>query len=300
MRQRALLTVLFVALAGSAGMACYAETAGNFDDDGNGNTQNADPDAAPPLDDAGKPVATGVPCEIETILSKYCWSCHGVTPTAPSRLVTYSDLTGPSASNKNVSEAAEALARMQSTTAPMPSKGAKPTANELATFSAWVSAQTPQGPKCGGGSSDGGTLPEDAAPPPNPYATPVQCTSNKTWKSGTGSTMRPGDACKRCHSSFSIGGTVYPTAHEPTNCLGIPAGATVVVTDAANKTVNLTVNSAGNFYYSSYVALKAPFTVSVTNGSKTRAMTGKAPNGDCNSCHTQTGTQNAPGRIMAP
>ena len=82
MRQRALLTFLFVALAGSAGMACYVETAGSFGDDGNGNT-STDPDAAPALDDAGKPVATGVPCEIETILSKYCWSCHGVTPSAP-------------------------------------------------------------------------------------------------------------------------------------------------------------------------------------------------------------------------
>ncbi len=300
MRQRALLTLLLVAVAGSAGMACYVETAGSFGDDGNGNgnTPSTDPDAAPPLDDAGNPVATGVPCAVETILSKYCWSCHGVTPSAPTRLVTYSDLTGPSATNKNVSEASEALARMQASTGPMPPSGPKPTANEIATFSAWVSAQTPQGAKCGGTGSDGGAIPEDAAPPPNPYNTPVQCTSNKTWKTGTGSTMRPGDNCKRCHSSFSIAGTVYPTAHEPTNCLGIPAGATVVVTDAANKTVNLTVNSAGNFYYGS--TLKAPFTVSVTSGSKTRAMTAKAPSGDCNSCHTQSGTQNAPGRIMAP
>jgi predicted CXXCH cytochrome family protein len=29
-------------------------------------------------------------------------------------------------------------------------------------------------------------------------------------------------------------------------------------------------------------------------------MTTAVPSGDCNSCHTQTGTNNAPGRIALP
>jgi hypothetical protein len=290
------LSLLLSTLAAAAFVGCFAQTGSDgFGSDPNGNDPNGngDPDgAAPTLDDAGKPAATGVPCAIETTLSTYCWSCHGVTPSAPSRLVTYGDLTAPSVANGSVSEAEEALTRMKASTSPMPPSGPKP--------SAWVSASTPKGAKCGGTGSDAGaSIPEDAAPPPNPYNTPLQCTSNKKWTSGTGSTMRPGDACGRCHN-INIAGTVYPTAHEPTNCYGIAGGSTVVVTDAKNKTVNITVNSAGNFLYSSSTVLTAPYTVKVISGSKTRAMSAKAPNGDCNSCHTATGSQSAPGRIMAP
>ena len=308
MRSRLLVSSLLVSVSCAAFAGCFAET-GSFngaDPNGNGDDDSgtpSNPDGAPALDDAGKPMATGVPCEIETILSKYCWSCHGVSPTAPSRLVTYSDLTAPSVNDKSKSEAVEALMRMQSTTSPMPSSGPKPTASELQTFSTWVNAQTPKGAKCGGSSSDAGTLPEDAAPPQNPYNTPVQCTSNKKWTSGNGGSMRPGDNCLRCHNNLSIAGTVYPSAHEPLNCLGIAGGSTVVVTDAKNKTVNLTVNSSGNFYYQTSFfnpALTPPYVVKVISGSKTRTMTAKATSGDCNSCHTQNGTQNAPGRIMAP
>lgn len=295
MRQRALVLSLLFPLAFATAAGCYMETAQPFsagDPD-----SGSDPGTPPAVDDAGHPVATGVPCAIETILATSCWSCHGVKPSAPSRLVTYADLTAPSKNNAQISEAEAALARMQSTTAPMPPSGPKLSATDIKTFSDWVAAQTPQGAKCGG-SSDAG-ISEDAAPVQSPYDTPVQCSSNKKWTSGNGSSMRPGDACNRCHS-MSIGGTVYPTAHEPTNCIGIPGGATVTVTDAKNKTVNITVNSAGNFYYDPFTPLTPPYAVKVTAGSKVRAMTAKATSGDCNSCHTQTGTQNAPGRIMAP
>ena len=303
-------SLLLSALATAALVGCFAQNGPGFGDDpdGGGSGDNGNPSAdsdgaAPALDDAGKPVATGVPCGVETILSTYCWSCHGVTPSAPSRLMTYADLTAPSVSNGSVSEAEEALARMKDTKSPMPPSGPRPSASEIATFEAWVTASTPKGAKCGGttgsGSDAGVSIPDDAAPPPNPYNTPLQCSSGKTWSGNTGSTMRPGDACGRCHQ-ITIAGTVYPTAHEPTNCLGIPGGSTVVVTDAKNKTATMTVNSAGNFLYTSYTALTAPFTVKVVTGSKTRAMSAKAPNGDCNSCHTASGTNNAPGRIMAP
>ena len=307
------VSFLLSSLAAAAFVGCVAQTAPlGFGDDPDGGSNPNDPNGtnedggsllsdsgATPLDDSGNPVATGVPCAIETILSTYCWSCHGVSPSAPSRLVTYADLLATSVSNGSNSEAAQALVRMQSTTSPMPPSGPKPSASEIAAFKAWVTASSPQGAKCGGSSAIDASIPPDAAPPPNPYNTPLQCSSKKTWTSGTGSTMRPGDACGRCHN-IDIAGTVYPTAHEPTNCLGIAGGSTVVVTDATNQTVNVTVNSAGNFLYTGYATLTAPFTVKVVSGSKTRAMSMKAPNGDCNSCHTPNGTQNAPGRIMAP
>ena len=260
------------------------------------------------VDDAGNPITTGVPCDVATILDTYCASCHGVTPAggAPSRLVTYADLTKPSVSNGANTEAEEALVRMKDTKSPMPPGSPKPSASEIATFEAWVTGGAAQGASCGGTDPDGGTVPTGDAGP-NPYNTPLKCTSNQTWFLFNNATMRPGDTCINCHITqkkcsktackFTIAGTVYPSAHEPNNCNGI-TGSTVVVTDANGTTVNLATNSVGTF--TSTAALVAPFTVKVTNGSKTRVMVGKAPNGDCNSCHTATGTQNAPGRIMAP
>jgi len=297
------LSLFASALATAGFLGCYMDTATSWDPNGNPNG-NTDPDSgATPLDDAGNPIASGVPCDVETILNTYCWSCHGVTPSAPSRLVTYSDLTKTSVSNSANTEAQQALVRMKSTTSPMPSSGTKPTASEIAAFEAWVTGGALKGASCGGTP----VVADDAAAPPNPYNTPLQCSSNKTSTTDEGSSMRPGDTCINCHTTqgkctkssckFSIAGTVYPTAHEPNNCIGI-AGSTVVITDSNNVTVNLTVNSAGTF--TSSAALVAPFTVKVVNGSKTRAMSAKAPSGDCNSCHTATGAQNAPGRIMAP
>jgi len=285
------LSLFATALATAGFLGCYMDTATW---DNSGATTDPDGGAALPLDDAGNPVASGVPCDVATILDTYCASCHGATPSAPSRLVTYADLTKTSVSNSANTEAQQALLRMKSTTSPMPASGPKPSASEIATFEAWVTGGAQQGASCGGTTpiaDDAGTSTTTN------YNTPLQCSSKKTWSSGTGSTMRPGDACGRCHS-ISVAGTVYPTAHEPINCYGIAGGSTVVITDANNKTVSLTVNSTGNFLSSS--SLTAPFTVKVITGSKTRAMSAKAPSGDCNTCHTATGAQSAPGRIMAP
>jgi hypothetical protein len=115
--------------------------------------------------------------------------------------------------------------------------------------------------------------------------------------------MAPGEACQACHQknggpSYSIAGTVYPTAHEPKDCDGDPGPLSVVVTDANNKVVTISVNSVGNFSSSSTIV--APFHVKVTSSNATRAMAGSLTSGDCNSCHTPTGANGAPGRIMAP
>jgi hypothetical protein len=115
--------------------------------------------------------------------------------------------------------------------------------------------------------------------------------------------MAPGEACQACHQkqggpSYAIAGTVYPTAHEPKDCDGISGGVSVVITDANKNVVTLTANSVGNF--SSSTAVAAPFNVKVTSSNGTRAMSGSLTSGDCNSCHTTTGANGAPGRIMAP
>ena len=117
--------------------------------------------------------------------------------------------------------------------------------------------------------------------------------------------MHPGVACIACHYSmgegaaYSIAGTVYPSAHEPDDCNSLlPAGAKVVVTPATGAAFTITPNAVGNF--GSYTVPTPPWHVSVTYGGRTRSMVAAVTNGDCNTCHTQSGASGAPGRILLP
>jgi hypothetical protein len=187
---------------------------------------------------------------------------------------------------------------MQGNGAPMPPPIAtRATSAEIATLQAWISAGYPQG-TC--------DLPPNAG---NPYGGASVCSTNAHWQGADhGSTlMHPGGACISCHTkdngpAFYIGGTVYKTAHEPDDCNGIngAVGYNVVVTDAAGQTVTAAVNAAGNFYWDQ-TSLKMPIRVKVTGpkGAE-RAMASTPATGDCNSCHSQAGTKDAPGRIVAP
>jgi mono/diheme cytochrome c family protein len=104
-----------------------------------------------------------------------------------------------------------------------------------------------------------------------------------------------------------IGGTVYPTAHEPDDCNGVStsAGLTVFITEANGTTHSLPVNDAGNFFLRAS-ALTTPYKAEVRSATQTRVMTHTQTSGDCNGCHTVNGSSNAPGadaapgRIMAP
>ena len=58
------------------------------------------------------------------------------------------------------------------------------------------------------------------------------------------------------------------------------------------------MTAVGNF--STRTRIVPPYKAQVTDGVKTRAMAGSVTGGDCNSCHTETGANGAPGRIMAP
>ena len=126
------------------------------------------------------------------------------------------------------------------------------------------------------------------------------CTSKKNWTSGNGQDMRPGADCTSCHA-FAVAGTVYPTLNEPTNCDGTgAAGVKVVITGANGTALTLTPSAtSGNFYSNTKVS--TPYSVKLTNSAgATRSMTAHQTAGNCNSCHTPSGTNGAPGRIMAP
>jgi hypothetical protein len=172
----------------------------------------------------------------------------------------------------------------------------------------------------GGHTGTSGSSPSDAGREASPgtdsgiYATPVQCTSATHWTQGEtkSALMMPGSACRSCHvvggkasgKSWDISGTVYATAHEPDDCNGTAAsGVSVVITDANGGVTTLPVNSAGNFWHNDllgFAAIPKPYTAKVVSGGKVREMIGAQTDGDCNKCHTETGTSLAPGRVMLP
>jgi hypothetical protein len=157
-------------------------------------------------------------------------------------------------------------------------------------------ASTPDG----GAASDGGAGADGSSSDAGGtnYNTPAQCSSGQNWNGLSGPTMQPGAACGGCHV-FTVAGTVYPTAHEPTYCNGANvSGTTVVITDAKGHVTTLQVNSAGNFY--AQTSIVTPFQAKVVHGGNERAMSESQTSGDCNSCHTQQGANSAPGRIILP
>lgn len=255
----------------------------------------------------------GLPCEVAALLAAKCISCHTDPPAnyAPEALLTYADLTAPSKSDPAKSNAVKALERMKSASSPMPPAPAKgPTAAELAAFQAWVDAGTPMG-SCGG--IDAG--PSDAGP--NPFDAPAQCTSMVTSQVDDGAAMSPGLACITCHNDsntdgkkapdLTLGGTAYATPHEPDNCnakvVSGPAisKAVVEITDKNGVVITLALNAVGNFYRKSSVgAVALPYTAKIVYDGRERVMTAPQTSGDCNHCHTQAGTENAPGRILLP
>jgi len=140
------------------------------------------------------------------------------------------------------------------------------------------------------------------------------CSSNVFWKDlDKGSEfMRPGGKCNDCHSlnikapALAVAGTVYPTAHEPDECNGVVGvldakgipETSVIITDRTGRTLPaIPVNSVGNFQRTE--AVIAPFNVKVVSKGKENKMVMQAPHGDCNACHTQSGAEGAPGRIVA-
>lgn len=113
--------------------------------------------------------------------------------------------------------------------------------------------------------------------------------------------MRPGEDCLTCHGSdarlhWYAAGTVYL---DPQASAGEGVqGAEVAVTDANGRKIGLTTNGAGNFYTAE--TLVFPATVQVRRGGNVNEMPVQAPEGGCNSCHSEPPSGGAKGRIYAP
>lgn len=250
-------------------------------------------------------VTSDMPCEATNLLLASCTACHGTPPSggAPQALNSLAALRAASPSNPAQSNGARALFRMQDSASPMPPAPNPPVAAaEQSAFSAWVDAGMPGG-TCSSAVDAGTVIPDPV------FTAAPTCTSGQYWTSGDegSARMHPGLACIGCHTRtggprFAVGGTVYPTGHEYDDCNGSAASSAVVqVTDHNGTTQSFTVNAAGNFSGSGGSGWPVfPIVAKVTFQGRTRSMTTPVLSGDCNSCHTQTGASNAPGRIALP
>jgi hypothetical protein len=254
---------------------------------------------------AGTGANTGLPCDVQVVTENRCIACHD--GKAAVALLTYSDFMRRAASDPTKTLAQVSLDRMKSATRPMPPPpAAPPEPDEIQVFEDWIKAGTPRGAACTTPPPDGGTL-GDAGPIEGGLVGDGGCTSGTFWTGGNmrSALMNPGEACLACHQvmggpNLRVAGTVYPTLHEPNKCNGSapPPQLDVVITDNQNRVIRVPVNAAGNF--DTRQRYSAPYKAAVTDGTKTRTMIGTVTSGDCNACHTQAGTNGAPGRILAP
>ena len=132
------------------------------------------------------------------------------------------------------------------------------------------------------------------------------CLSGQAWNDGENGSplMHPGRDCLACHQSRGeaegvvLGGTVYDGDGEPDDCYGL-AGVTLQLTDANNVVHQVTSNASGNFMIEE-TAIATPYSAKLLYQGRERAMLGMQTSLSCNGCHTETGANGAPGRILAP
>jgi len=282
--------------AESAGPTEGGESSGDSLDSSGGGSSGGSVDTG---NDTELVPGEGLPCDVDAVLTTYCRSCHGQPLVGTTfALLTRDDLLAPAPTDLGTTVGAKSVERMQNAALPMPPAPATPpTAEEIAIIADWVGAGMPAG-DC---------MPDDT---PSPFDADPVCSSDVWWTQGDEEDprMHPGIACDGCHAEegegprLVIAGTVYPSGHEPDDCFGL-GSILVEVTDANDQVVELQTNSAGNFMLEDEDApanFSPPYLVKVVSEMGERVMAMPVDNGDCNSCHTQDGTEDALGRIVAP
>lgn len=132
------------------------------------------------------------------------------------------------------------------------------------------------------------------------------CMSGTAWVGGEveSTRMHPGRDCLGCHQSrneadeVTLAGTVFGGLTEFDDCFGVE-GVTLQITDANGGTIEVVSNTAGNFVLEN-TAVATPYTAKLIYEGRERAMATPQTVLSCNSCHTVTGLNGAPGRILAP
>lgn len=242
--------------------------------------------------------ASEFPCDVQMLLAQKCQACHNAEP--PGRLLTSADFRKPSLADPQRTVGELAVERLSASGALRmpPAPLAAASTEEIAALTGWVR-----------GGAISANCDQSVTVAPNPYDTPLICSSMTNWTHGNQESplMRPGGACIKCHQqegegpAFAFAGTLYPTPHEPDDCNGVASalGAKVIVTDAKGVSHTMSVNGAGNFFLET-VGFAFPYQAKITYQGRERVMVAAQTNGDCNDCHSQDGRENAPGRIFLP
>ncbi len=247
-------------------------------------SQGQDGGTTPPPSgsDGGTAAAMGVPCDVATVFANSCTGCHSDPPIGGSLagLVTYSDLMATSHEVPSLNEVQDSVARMQSSSSPMPPGGGA-SAADITTLQNWINAGYPMG-SCGG-SGDGGAGGEGGSPPP-----PLGVFQNAPpFSPHTGNTTHnAGQDCLNCHNGtgdpdqFSFGGTVYDGNGNPV------VGAEVRMIDANGTATSVYTGPNGTFYKTG-TGFAAPAHIGVRNASSMANMLSglQASGGGCSSCH---------------
>ncbi|HEX8790231.1 MAG TPA: carboxypeptidase-like regulatory domain-containing protein [Polyangiaceae bacterium] len=248
--------------------------------------------------DGGTGAASGVPCDVATMLAANCTGCHSDPPApgALAGLVTYADLKATAQEDPTKNEAQLSLSRMQSSSSPMPPSGPLP-ASDVTTLQNWINAGYPMG-SCASGSSSGGSSSGasgdggSAMPPVNVFnnAPPFVSQAGR-------STHNAGKDCLQCHANgggdapqFSFGGTLYDGNGNPV------VGAEVRLVDANGNATSVHTSSTGTFY-SEGSGFAAPAYVGARDATNMADMLValQSSGGGCSSCHcTGTGCSTTP------
>lgn len=250
--------------------------------------------------DGGTAAASGVPCDVATMLAANCTGCHSDPPApgALAGLVTYADLMATSHEDATKNEAQLSLSRMQSSSSPMPPGGAPPAA-DVTTLQNWITAGYPMG-SCGtsadggAGSGSGGSSGSSGGGPSGVFA------NAPPFASQTGpSTHNAGKDCMSCHGGgggdapgFAFGGTLYDGSGNAVS------GAEIRLVDATGAATSVYSGPSGTFYKGGS-SFAGPAHIGVRDATSTQEMltalqSGSQPpastGGACSACHcTSTG-----------
>lgn len=155
-----------------------------------------------------------------------------------------------------------------------------------------------------GGAADTGGTPDTTVEPDPTCGPEGRRYRDEDWDE----LMYPGGTCIQCHLEdadddkgdgpiYSAAGTVFPYFGYEEGCAGVE-GATVEITDANGQVITLMSNRVGNFFTTRAIAM--PYTAKVIVGDREMRMIEPVFNGDCNGCHSATGSEGAPGRVVTP
>jgi hypothetical protein len=221
--------------------------------------------------DAG---AGSIPCDVSTVLTAKCTSCHSDPPVAGSLtgLVTYADLMATAKEDPTKNEAQLSLSRMQNSTSPMPpsSVNMPPTASDISTLQNWINSGYPSGPAC---APDAGAAPATAV-----FAGTAAFKASGSNCSGQ---HNAGQNCLQCHG-FAFAGTIYDGSGKAL------AGAEVRVVDSTGKATSAYSCTNGNFYVQNG-SIMTPAHTAARNAASTTSMVSAMTTGGCNQCHCTGG-----------